>query len=161
MSEENYIDAHALRGAFVANQLDRLADLFSEQGELLLQDAGLKFPARTVSCVLLIGERGEISTADIANELSQPHQLVTQRVELLITSGVVERLIDPQDGRRKILRLTRGGVYQYESLQECLEKASRAFAELFKEIKCNLPAVIRRASAALDHSSILERTRVL
>lgn len=161
MPKVNYFDAHVLGGAFIANQLDRLADLISEQGELLLQDAGLEFPARTVSCVLLIGERGEISTADIASVLKQPHQLVTQRVEFLITSGIVERFVDPHDGRRKILRLTPSGADQFKRLQECLEKAARAYAGLFEEIECDLPAITRRATEALEHSSVLDRVRAL
>lgn len=161
MPIENYIDTHAVRGAFVANQLDRLADLISDQGELLLQDAGLEFPARAVSCVLLIGERGEVSTADIANVLKQPHQLVTQRVEFLIASDIVERLVDPRDGRRKILRLTPSGADQFERLQECLANAARVFADLFEELECDLPAITRRVTEALDHNSVLERVRAL
>lgn len=161
MPDDNYIDSHPLRGAFIANQLDRLADLISDQGELFLQDAGLAFPARAVSSVLLIGERGEISTADIAKILKQPHQLVTQRVELLIKSSIVERLIDPDDGRRKILRLTPAGAEQFARLQEQLAKAARAFAALFEEIQCDLPAITRRAAAALDDRSLLERVQML
>ncbi|MEP2987887.1 MAG: hypothetical protein ABJN65_17890 [Parasphingorhabdus sp.] len=161
MPKENYIDSHLLGGAFIANQLDRLANQISEQGELLLQDAGLEFPARTVSCVLLIGERGEISTADIASVLKQPHQLATQRVELLITSKIVERFVDPHDGRRKILRLTPSGADQFERLQESLAEAARAFAGLFEEIECDLPAITRRATEALERSSVLDRIKAL
>ncbi|NRD90741.1 hypothetical protein C8024_16755 [Sphingopyxis sp. BSNA05] len=158
---ESYVDSHPLRGAFVANQLMRLADLISDQGELLLQDAGIEFPARAVSYILLIGERRKISTADIAKLLRQPHQVATQRVELLITSAIVERIADPQDGRRKILRLTPSGIEQFGRLQACLEKAARAFAGLFEEIECDMPAITRRATEALEQRSVLERVRAL
>ncbi len=161
MTIESYISTHALRGAFVAYQLEHLADLISEQGELLLEDAGLEFPARTVSSLLLIGEHGEISTADIANILKQPHQLVTQRIELLITSKIIERFVDPNDGRRKILRLTVRGADQFKRLQDCLAKAVRAFAVLFEELECDLPVLTQLATKALNQKSVLERVRAL
>ncbi len=161
MPIDNYITTHTLRGAFIASQLDNLADMIAEQGELLLQDAELDFPARAVSSVLLIGERRGISTADIANVLNQPHQLVTQRIELLIASGIAERFIDQSDGRRKILRLTSHGEDQFERLQKCLAQASRAFAHLFKETECDLPAITERVTEALNNNSLLERVRLL
>ena len=157
----HYLDAHPRRGAFIANMLDRLADLISEQSELLLQDAGLAFPARAVSTVLLIGERGAIAAADIAGALKQPHQLVTQRIDLLIAASVVERLADPADGRRKVLRLTPKGVDQFERLRVCLAQADKVFAALFKELGCDLPAVALSAMASLEQSSVVERTRSL
>lgn len=161
MPVNNYLDAHPRRGAFVANMLDRLADLISEQSELLLQDAGLAFPARAVSTVLLIGDRGAIAAADIAAALQQPHQLVTQRVDLLIAAGVVERFTDPADARRKVLRLTPKGVDQFERLQVCLAQADRVFAALFKDLGCDLPAVALSAIASLEQSPVVERIRSL
>lgn len=161
MPIDDYISTHALSGGFIASQLRSLADLISEQGELLLQDAGLEFPARAVSSVLLIGERGEISTADIAKVLKQPHQLVTQRIDILITSGIVERFADAQDGRRKILRLTPRGKVQFELLQERLAKVSRVFADMFEHLQCDLPEITNRVTTELDNRSVLDRVRLL
>ena len=154
-----YVDTHPLRSAFVANPLRRLVELISNQGETLLQDAGLEFPSRTISCVLLIGERGEISAADIAKTLSQPHQLVTQRIDLLIKLGVVERLADPADKRRKILALTPKGVIQFECLKPLLAEADIAFTALFAEINCDLPTIALRMLDALTATPILDRVK--
>lgn len=161
MSHNTYTDSHSFRGAFVANILGRLADLIVAQGEDLLQDAGLDFPARAVSSVLLIGERGQISASDIANDLGQPHQLVTQRVELLIKLQIIERLHDPNDARRKILTLTDKGAAQFKRLKACLADADRAFEIMFTEINCDLPTIAARAMEALDKSAIRERVKTL
>ncbi len=152
-----FVDSDPWREAFVANLLDRLAGQIVEQGDDLLGDAGLIFPSRAVSSVLLIGQRGTISTADIAKTLDQPHQLVSQRIDLLIKFGVVERTDDPGDGRRKLLKLTRRGRDQYRRLQPCLSEATQAFVELFAEIECDLSAIAMRAMSALDRRSILDR----
>lgn len=157
MALNSYTDTHPLRGAFVANLLGRLVDTIVAQGEDLLQDAGLDFPSRAASSILLIGERGNITAADIASALDQPHQLVTQRIELLIDLKIVKRINDPKDGRRKILVLTDKGTKQFMRLQARLANADRAFEILFKEIECDLPAVVARAMDALGKRSILDR----
>jgi DNA-binding MarR family transcriptional regulator len=158
---ETFTDAHVLRDAFVANLLGRLVDLIVDQGEDLLKDAGLTFPSRAVSCVLLIGERGKISASDIAQELKQPHQLVTQRIELLIELSIVKRVDDPRDGRRKILTLTDKGRQQFKRLQTLLAESDRAFKDLFAEIECDLHAAAKRAMAALVTRPVLDRVRAV
>ncbi|PHR59245.1 MAG: hypothetical protein COA47_09795 [Robiginitomaculum sp.] len=161
MTSNTYTDTHPLRGAFVANLLSRLADVIVEQGEQLLLDAGLEFPSRSVSSVLIIGERGKISAADIAKSLNQPHQLVTQRIELLLEMKIVKRIADPKDGRRKTLTLTAKGKKQFKQLRTCLAMADRAFSALFDEIGCDLTLVAERAIDALADNSILNRVEAV
>jgi DNA-binding MarR family transcriptional regulator len=154
-----YTDTHRLRGAFVANLLGRLADIIVEQGEQLLLDAGIDFPSRSVSTVLMIGETGKISAADIAMALNQPHQLVTQRIELLLDMRIVKRVSDPKDGRRKILMLTVKGTRQFKQLQKRLALAERAFETLFEDIDCDLISAAERAMDALTSNTILQRVK--
>jgi DNA-binding MarR family transcriptional regulator len=157
----HFIDSHAFRGAFVANTLERLAALIIEQGEDLLRDAGLTFPSRAVSTVLLLGERTCLSAADLAKALGQPHQLVTQRVDLLIDLGIVSRAGDSRDARRRVLVLTAKGKKQFEALRARLVLAEAAFAALFAEIDCDLPGVAVNAMAALRRSSVQDRVHAL
>jgi DNA-binding MarR family transcriptional regulator len=157
----HFLDSHPLRGAFVANALERLAGVIVEQGEDLLRDAGLTFPTRAASTVLLLGERARLSAADLAKALGQPHQLVTQRVDLLIELGIVSRAGDPGDARRRILVLTAKGKRQFERLKACLALAEAAFAALSAEIGCDLSGAASSAIAALVRSSVLDRVRAL
>ena len=159
MSDDNFIDTHRLGSAFIAYQLERLAELIVAQGNDMLDAAGITFPSRAVSTVLFIGERQPTSTADIARALGQPHQVATQRVDLLIRLGIVERIDDPDDGRRKLLRLTRQGTAQFEVLTARLTKAGQAFEALFDEIGCNLSAVTQRASDSLLDAPLLARMK--
>lgn len=156
-----FIDTHSFAGAFVANRLERLAEVIVMQGETLLTDAGIEFPPRTASIVLLIGERGSVSVADVARVLEQPHQLVTQRLELLLELGIVERVADPDDGRRWILRFTRKGSEQHRQLKEQLALTAQAFSDLFKEIGCDVELAIEQASRALARTSLAERVKAM
>lgn len=155
-----YLDAHPLTGAFVANKFDRLAAMIAEQGDELLRDAGIEFPSRAVSLLLLVGEHRRLSAADIAATLGQPHQLVTQRLDILTDFGLIEREVDPADGRRKTLILTGKGEAQYAKLQIILSEAARAFAGLFGEIGCDMPAFAMKAMGALSRSTLLERVNL-
>jgi len=161
MPVTSFVDTHPLRGAFVANQLERLVDIIMLQGHALLEDAGLVIPSRAVSAVLLIGEHGTLSAADIASALAQPHQLVTQRIELLIDLGVVERITDPTDGRRKLIELTRVGHDQLKRLQARLVESEQAFSALFAEIECDLSSIAERAIHALERDPLLNRIQAL
>ncbi len=160
MKDMTYVDSHTMRGAFLANSLHRLADMIAEQGDNLLMGAGLSLPSRAASTVLLIGERGQISAADIAKEFRQPHQLVTQRVEALIELRLVDRLDDPFDRRRKTLALTRKGKRELRLLETCLQDAEQVFLGLYQEIECDLIAVTQRAMKALASRSILDRIAI-
>ena len=152
-----YVDSHPRHGAFLANQLSRLVDMIGKQGDDLLMGAGLSLPSRAISSVLLIGERGQISAADIAKELQQPHQLVTQRIEILIKLGLLDRIDDPSDGRRKILELTRKGQKELRLLKTCLHDAEGVILDLYQEIECDLSAATLRAMKVLSSKSILDR----
>lgn len=155
------LDSHPLRGAFIANTLERLAALIVGQGDNLLRDANLTFPSRATSTVLLLGENARMSAAELAKALVQPHQLVTQRVDMLIELGIVSRDTDPQDARRKTLVLTSKGKREYGRLKAHLALADTAFAALFAEIGCDLAGAALLAIAALERSPLQERARAL
>ncbi len=154
-----YIDSHPLRAAFVANVMERFVNQVAEQGDDMLFDAGITFPSRVVSIILLLGEKKSVSAADIARELALPHQLVTQRINLLIELGIVSRTEDASDARRKVVLLTGEGRSQYRRLKQRLALVNQAFEALFEEIGCDLFAAASRALAALHRSPILNRVR--
>ena len=99
-----------------------------------------------------------MSTADIAEALNQLHQVVTQRVDLLVSHGLVERVADPKDKRRKLLSLSPKGQVQYAQLREALARADAAFTALDQELECDLIDLISRISKAFNRASVLERT---
>ena len=157
MKKPSFTGTHVLKGAFVANPLGKLIDMIARQGDDLLADAGIIIPSRAVSCILLVGDRQQVSAADIAAALEQPHQLATQRIEVLIKLGVLERSVDPADRRRKTLSLTPKGEDQYHRLYRRLGEVEQAFAGLFKEIDNDLTVMVGRAMEALERTPLLAR----
>lgn len=152
-----FIDRHKYQHAFLGNQISRLLDLIDEQSVAFLGDAAISVPSRAVSTVLMLHERGQVSTADIAAELKQPHQLATQRVEALIALGLVSRINDPKDGRRKILELTDKGKQEVTLLLARLAEAEQIFLDLSEEIQSDLSAATLRAIDALSRTPLAAR----
>ncbi|UTW54005.1 MarR family transcriptional regulator [Kordiimonas sp. SCSIO 12610] len=157
MQKNTYIDGHPLQAAFVANIWERFVELVVMQGEDILSDVDIEFPSRAVSSILLIGDNEKLTVADIAKTLNQPHQLVTQRIDLLLDLNVVERVPDPVDKRRKIIQLTPKGHEQYKALKARLIEAEAAFLELFDELGCDLSKLAVRAIDLLQNRPLLSR----
>lgn len=160
MAGKNYRDAHVLKGAFLSNGLLRLVDLIALQGDDLLGDADIIIPSRAVACTLFIGDTDRVSVADIAKALDEPHQLTTQRTDVLSELGLLKRIDDPDDSRRKLLMLTRKGKDQYRRLIIRLAEIEQAFLGLYAEIECDLPIVLARAIEALDRTPMLKRIQM-
>lgn len=157
MNQKSFVDKHDLHDAFLGNLLIRLLDAIEVQGDELYDRAGLSFPPRASSTILLISESDGVTTADIARELHQPHQLATQRVETLIASGLLRRKADPEDARRKKLTLTHKGRREAALLQETLSDAQEMFQDVYDEIGANLAEYAFLAMDALTRSSMCDR----
>lgn len=156
----SFLTTHSLSAAFLGYRSGRLLEILSDQGDIYLKNAGLSFPARANLTILLIDERENFSIADITNELKQPHQLVAQRVTLLIERGLVKKIADPQDGRRNILKLTKKGKKEVAILRDCLAGAISAFEKLFDDMGVDLNAVMEKAIAAFLEVPIEDRVNI-
>ncbi len=159
MQPTNIMDQHRLRGAFLSNKLLRLVDTIADQGADLLEAEGIEIPPRAISTVLMIGEMENVTAADIASALNQPHQLATQRVDALCRRGLVRKQAHQSDSRRKILVLTDQGDGQFARLLLLLEKIKAAMEAIYAEIGCDLAAKAEEADQALQRRSLAERIR--
>lgn len=157
MRDSNIMDTHALSGAFVSNKLLRLVETLADQGQVLLSSAEIDIPPRAISTVLMIGEIPDVTAADIATSLDQPHQVATQRIAALIELGFITKRPHATDSRRKVLVLTTRGRAQYQSMMVMLEKIRAAMDALFDEIGCDLAAKAVEAVAALQARTLIER----
>ncbi|MEM9618851.1 MAG: helix-turn-helix domain-containing protein [Pseudomonadota bacterium] len=153
----SFIDTHGLSDAFLGYRIGRLFDVVWEQGDEYHRTSGLSFPARANSTIMIISERENVCAADITEELALPHQLIAQRIELLIELGLVVKKPDPDDGRRNILKLTKKGEQEVVLLRRCLADAIRAFNILFDEIGVDLNKVARLATDAFMNKPLSER----
>jgi len=157
MRDSNIMDTHALRGAFLSNKLLRLVETIADQGAVLLETSGIAIPPRAISTVLMIGEVEDVTAADIASALDQPHQLATQRITLLIELGLVTKRPHASDSRRKVLELTPQGQAQYEQMIAMLAQIRDAMDALYEEIGCDLAEMAVKAVTSLKEKPLVDR----
>jgi DNA-binding MarR family transcriptional regulator len=157
MHDRNIMDTHPLSGAFLSNKLLRLVETIADQGEALLTSADILIPPRAISTVLMIGELENVTAADIANSLDQPHQLATQRIDVLIKLGLITKRPDTKDSRRKVLELTEEGEGQYKKLIEMLGHIRTAMDTLYQELGCDVAGIAVKAVKALKERPLIER----
>ena len=157
MRDSNIMDTHPLSGAFLSNKLLRLVETIADQGEGVLARAEIAIPPRAISTVLMIGEVENVTAADIAGALDQPHQLATQRIALLIQMGLITKRPHASDSRRKVLELTEQGRAQYARMIDMLGKIRAAMDELYAELGVDMASGAVKADTALRERPLVER----
>jgi DNA-binding MarR family transcriptional regulator len=123
----------AIKRQSVAQLLFKCARLVNEQAiERVNQRATVSPPLRAAHTAVFPHLNAEgVRGADLAKKLGVTKQAVSQLVTELEEWGVVEQVADPQDGRAKLVRLTKKGE---QSLLHGLAVLSELETELTDKI---------------------------
>ncbi len=157
MNEKAFSYAKDLRPAFLAHMADRLNALVCRQTKVLLQKAGAQTPVRSVSVMIYLDKNGPSSVADIARSEGQSHQLVTSRTAPLERLGLIKSYDDPQDDRRRLLKLTAKGAKDAARVTRASKDVAASLGKLNDEIGVDLMSVIEAAEQSLLRQPIAER----
>ncbi len=144
---------------FLARRIAQLHDLLTEQGQELLDDAGIDFDARLGSVFFLIASNPRLSVAAVAEELGLSHQLATYRVKKLVKAGLISQVRDPEDRTRSVLQPTGSAKPVVQKIQAVMYRLDQVYAQLFEELGIDLLETMTRARRALKTNSLLERSR--
>lgn len=145
-----------LRPAFVAHLAERLTDTICASTQALADDAGLSAPSRTHS-VLLRLESGPASLVEMARADGQSHQLLSSRLKPLEEKGLIERIADPKDARRRPYSLTPSGRAEAVAIRAAIVAHARALEDLFAETGVDLVDALDRTIEALRYKSLQDR----
>jgi len=136
-----------LRPGFVAHLAERLVDAICAETQRFADAAGIVAPVKTHSALLYLLIRGPASLVEIARSDGQSHQLVASRLAPLEALGLVERMADPDDLRRKPYRLTEAGRDEAAKVRAAIAAHAAAQRELARETGLDLVALLDRALA--------------
>ena len=148
---------NGLENAFLAHYARRLSDLVILQGTQMLSQYGLCTPSSAVSTMMYLHKEKESTITNLAQAFDHTHQMATQRINGLVSLGLVEKFSNQNDQRSKLIRLTKNGAQEAEQLTHIIPKAAAAFDVLFDEINCNLTKAIHQAEISLRTTSLGER----
>ncbi len=131
-------------------QAYRLPHAFGRYYQVVFAGTGLTYAKYVV--LKALGEHGGMSLSDLSARLGVEPNTLSPLVKKMATYGTVERLRDPGDERRIVLRLTPRGV---TALQEADALVARSFGSL-DLAEDDVAETIRRMSglrSALDRAA--------
>lgn len=143
--------------AFTGKMALDFAFLIAAQAEEVYKRKGICFPVTVSSTLLYLSRVNAASLLEISTALNHQHQLVAQRIKILLKLALIEASADPMDKRRTLYRLTKEGKHQGEILQDYCKEAADVFVDLSSEVGVNLLETLHQASVALQRNPLLER----
>ena len=144
---------------FLAHRLRRAAETFRDGYGEWLPEAGVVAPARGLSTMLLLDEKGPSGVVEIAARIRFSHPLVIRLGRDLEAAGLVAIANDAADGRKRVLSLTSQGKADVKRIRAACARIARAFDELSAEIGVDLMDVIARLEGAEVRSPFSDRLR--
>lgn len=118
---------------------------------------GLPVKGRWCSTLLLLEREGGLTVTEVAERVRLSHPAVVQILDDMAGSGLVEKVRDPADGRRRLLSLTPRGRRWMPRLHGVWDALAAAQTEAFAATGCDVLAFLDAANAELDRTSIAER----
>jgi DNA-binding MarR family transcriptional regulator len=145
--------------AYLAHFARRLSDLIISQATEMLSGYGLRMPSSSVSTALFLWKAKQATVTEISTAFDYTHQMAVQRIKGLEDLGLVERVINENDRRSRLIRLTKSGLIEAEQLAFITKQAAAVFDELYNEIDCNLTTMIMRAEKNLKITTLAARMK--
>jgi len=135
----------------------QLLSIIDFQGTELLLKQGIDLPSRTVSTMMYLLEKKQMTVTGLARFLGMSHQLVGHRIKDLKAQGLVAEKRDPADLRRTLIVLTSSGQDLAQQIEQLNREVESVYLELFEEIGVDLFQALIKAKQALTGKSLAMR----
>ena len=147
----------ALGRPFVAHRLRRLSELLVDGYAAWLPRFGVTAPARSLSTLILLSRDGPQGVTELADKLQFSHPLLIKMAARLEELGLVDISRDPQDGRRRPIRLTPTGEAEAQRILDAVHVLDRAYEELFQEVNADMLAIVSAMETACNREDFSAR----
>ncbi len=118
---------------------------------------GLPIKGRWCSTLLLLEQEVGLTVTEVADRVRMSHPAVVQILDDMANTGLVRKVQDPADGRRRLLSLSAKGRRWMPRLHEAWNEMAKAQEEAFAATGCDVLAIMDAANAELDRKSIAQR----
>ena len=142
----------------LGSRLKRLSDRFMQETARIYQSQRLGFEPSWFTVTSFLSKNGPASIQDISAALNVSHPAVIQVANQMTAKNLIETSKDPDDKRKRILKLSSEGIQLFESLRPVLENIEDSVKEIINTTGYDLLHVIERIESALEEKSLYERT---
>lgn len=142
----------------IGKRLRRLSSLIDQDVKRFYDAEGVSFEQRWFGVLNELALKGPMSVKDLAEALRITHASVSETRKSLEERKLIGSRPDKEDGRQRLLSLTKSGEAFIETMQPLWQALEDVSVELNTETR-NVVAALDRLSAALDKKSLFERAR--
>lgn len=156
-TEDKFYDQLKSNNSFLAKTVFDLHRLIQAQSDELYLEKDMGFPVAVSSTLLFMSQEPNVSTMQVATALDITHQLVSQRIKMLLKLGLIEGSTDENDKRKTLYSLTSKGQQKIQVLNLYCLDAANAFSDLSDEVGVDLQKVLNATISALHKTPFAKR----
>jgi MarR family transcriptional regulator, organic hydroperoxide resistance regulator len=143
----------------LGTQLRHLIELLDSAVQQAYEDAGLNYRPRYTPVMRVLAQQQSATIGQLAELAGMTQPAVTQTVALMKKEGLLLVAASGDDGRQRVVRLSRLGEDLLPRLQVCWQATSRAADSLDAELEFPLSACLAQAITVLGQRPFGERIR--
>jgi DNA-binding MarR family transcriptional regulator len=143
----------------LGSRLKRLTVRMNKDISRVYRELGFDFEARWFPVVYLLSRRSPMAVTEISSALGYTHTAIQSFANEMIRKGLLASVRDPNDGRRRMLKLSKAGRQIVANLTPVWEEIREVARELVDASDPNLLAAIASVEQQLDQQEVYERIR--
>jgi DNA-binding MarR family transcriptional regulator len=132
-----------------------------ERDAVLIREAGITLDRALFPLLVLTGRLGPIGVRDLADRVGRDHTTVSRQLVRMEAQGLIARIVDATDRRRRVCVLTTPGQTMAASIDSARERLlRRSFADWTEtdidalvRLTTQFAAAMRRAQSQDDESA--------
>ncbi|MEQ9442300.1 MAG: bifunctional helix-turn-helix transcriptional regulator/GNAT family N-acetyltransferase [Cyclobacteriaceae bacterium] len=141
----------------LGSRLKRLSDQMMYQVSNIYQHRQIPFEPSWLPVFSLLQDGKPWAITDISQTLGLAHPSVIQITNAMIKKGVAISQKDPDDSRRRLIRLTQLGKEMLLKLTGVWEDIRQAVERMMQEAECDLLQDIKAVENVMNHQSMFHR----
>lgn len=141
----------------LGSRLKRLSDRLAAEANAIHQVYGRGSQARWFVLLALLHAKQQLSVVQAAECLGVTQPAISQACRELEAKGWLEVVVDDNDGRKRLMSLSRGGQRQVEVMQTMWQAVESAALDLCRDADVDLLQNIQQIERALTRKSLLAR----
>ncbi len=141
----------------LGSRLKRLSDIYLSDVRELYEESGIKFEPKWFPVFVLLLERKQITITEAAELLNLTHPHVSLYAKEMNQAKLSCFIDNPDDGRSRLLTLTRNGRTTAQQLQPMWTRIDKAVKEILKETEPDFLLILKKMETALTRASLRQR----
>jgi DNA-binding MarR family transcriptional regulator len=145
-------------GAFAfASRLMSLSERLKSEVSTVYHSCGMDFDDHWFLVGYMLADKPSMTVADMASKLGVSRPRLTMMIEEMVTHGLVNLEMDPEDQGQKLVSLTDDGEETVAELKKVWQAVGEATSELISEAHPEFLEALTRVEDGLDARSLFSR----